>query len=101
MKLIWNLILGLFFTGITAQEKISDSCYIANHKFMLSEKNGIATLEAFLNDEKIPISNTIKMPPPVYFVRKGRMDNILSDDIFVDNGDIVKVFLLVVNEAPE
>lgn len=103
MKKILFLLISLFYLNSYSQEKqiITDSCFISKHKFVLTEKNGIAGIKAFLGKQEISISNKVKMTPPVYFVKQNGKENVLQDDLFVKNGDIVKVFLIVGNKAPE
>lgn len=106
MKIILLLItvhLGFLncFSQVRVGTVVTDSCYVFNHKFVLTEtKNGIAKIKAFSGEKEATVLNTIKMSGPVYFVRENGKQNILQDDIFMKNGDIVKVFLIIGNEAP-
>ena len=103
-KIIFTFFFSLILSNCISQKKavVTDSCYVSSHKFILSEtKDGIVEIKAFLSKQQVPVLKTVKMSGPVYFVRENGKENILQDDVFVENGDIVKVFLIVGNEAPE
>jgi len=101
-KALVTVVINFVFINCFSQVKtiVTDSCYISSHKFILTDTDGIAEIKAFLKGEEIPVLKTIKMSAPVYFVKENGKENVLQDDIFIENGDIVKTFLIVGNEAP-
>lgn len=108
-KLLILILVSLNFTNCFSQKKttvnekvtVTDSCNVSGYKFILTETNGIAQLKAFSNNKELPVLKTIKMSGPVFFVRKNGTEKILKDDVSIDNGDTVTVFLLLGNEAPQ
>ena len=100
MRLLLILLVGLFCLDVSAQTRVSDSCFVAGHKFILLEEDGIAKLKAYQKGNEVPVSKTIKMSGPTFFVKKNAINDLLLDDVFTANGDIVKVFLLTGNDAP-
>ncbi len=103
-RIRFTIFFSLIFSNCISQKRVvvTDSCKVSSHKFILTEtKDGIVEIKAFLNKQEVPVLKTVKMSGPVYFVRENGKENILQDDVFVENGDIVKVFLIVGNEAPE
>ena len=101
-KIIFTIFFSLILSSCILQKKVvvTDSCNVSSHKFILTETDGIAGIKAFIGKQEVPVLKTVKMSGPVYFVRENGKENILQDDVFVENGDIVKVFLIVGNEAP-
>ncbi|CAA0148520.1 hypothetical protein [Tenacibaculum maritimum] len=97
------LVINLFCMTCFAQKKaiVTDTCFAFGYKFILAEKDNIAFIKAYRNNQEVLISKTVKMCPPVYFVEQNRKNKVLQDEVLLKNGNIVKVLLMVGNEAPE